>query len=144
MSVTIRLAKIGRKKAHAFKIVVSTTKDKRNGKYLDILGHYNPSVKPVQYEIDKDKVEQWKSKGALVTDAVTALLNGEYEFKKYTRQNEQKSSESSATEGSNTTKGAEDNKDQPEKDSMNSEAETKEEIAQELAETAEEATAAAE
>ncbi|OGC47622.1 30S ribosomal protein S16 [candidate division WWE3 bacterium RIFCSPHIGHO2_01_FULL_42_13] len=88
MSVTIRLAQIGKTNSPAFKVVVSNTRDKRNGKFLDILGHYNPSNNPVLLEIDKKKYEEWKGKGAMVTSAVEQLVEGKYEFTPYTRQNE--------------------------------------------------------
>lgn len=90
MSVTIRLARIGKTNAPAYKIVVANTRDKRNGKFLDILGHYNPSHNPELLELDKDKLADWKSKGALITDAVTKLADGKYEYQAYTRQNEVK------------------------------------------------------
>lgn len=83
MSVTIRLARIGKRNAPAFKIVVANTRDKRNGRFLDILGHYNPSHNPPLFSIDKDKYKEWKGKGALSTDAVEKLLAGTYEFKPY-------------------------------------------------------------
>lgn len=83
MSVTIRLAKVGKRNAPSYKIVVSNTRDKRNGKYLDVLGHYNPSHNPPLYSVDKEKYDQWKSKGALSSDAVENLIEGTYEFKPY-------------------------------------------------------------
>lgn len=83
MSITIRLAKIGRKNAPAYRIVVANTKSKRNGKVLDILGHYNPSTNPIDLKIDKDRYMEWKDKGALSTKAVEDLVTGTYEFKKY-------------------------------------------------------------
>jgi small subunit ribosomal protein S16 len=88
MSVTIRLARIGKRNAPAYKIVVANTRDKRNGRFLDILGHYNPSHTPALFDIDKDKVSEWKKKGALSTDAVEKLLAGTYKWEPYTRQNE--------------------------------------------------------
>lgn len=88
MSVTIRLARIGKRNAPAFKIVVANTRDKRNGRFLDVLGHYNPSHNPVLLDINKDKVGQWQEKGAITTDAVKKLMDGTYEFQPYTRQNE--------------------------------------------------------
>jgi len=88
MSVTIRLARIGKRNAPAFKIVVANTRDKRNGRFLDVLGHYNPSHNPPLLDIDKDKVKEWQGKGAMTTDAVTKLIEGKYEWVPYTRQNE--------------------------------------------------------
>lgn len=83
MSVTIRLSRIGKKNQPAYKLVVSNTRDKRNGRYLDILGHYNPFEPKEKFSYDKEKFEEWKNKGALVTDAVNKLIEGTYEYKKY-------------------------------------------------------------
>ncbi|MFZ5425203.1 MAG: 30S ribosomal protein S16 [Patescibacteria group bacterium] len=83
MSITIRLAKVGKKHAPAYKVVVANTRDKRNGKFLDVLGYYNPSMNPVEFELDQKKYSDWKSKGALSTKAIEKLVDGTYEFKKY-------------------------------------------------------------
>ncbi len=83
MSVTIRLARVGKTNAPAYKVVVAQTKDKRTGKYLDVLGYFNPSESPDSYEIDKEKYLEWKSKGALSTEAVEKLMEGTYEYKVY-------------------------------------------------------------
>ena len=76
MSVTIRLARIGKRNAPAYKVVVANTRDKRNGRFLEVLGHYNPSNNPVLLEIDTKKVDEWKGKGAMISDAVTKLIDG--------------------------------------------------------------------
>lgn len=90
MSVTIRLARVGRKNLPAFKIVVSNTRDKRNGRFIDVIGHFNPSMKPESFSYDKAKYEEWTKKGALPTETVKKLIAGEYKFEPYTRQNEGK------------------------------------------------------
>ncbi|HAZ29720.1 TPA: 30S ribosomal protein S16 [candidate division WWE3 bacterium] len=83
MSIKIRLARIGKRNAPTYKIVVTQTRSKRNGKVLAILGDYNPitSTKPV---INAKGIEDWVKKGALVTDAVKSLLDGTYTYQKYT------------------------------------------------------------
>jgi small subunit ribosomal protein S16 len=83
MSVTIRLSKVGKRNAPSYKIVVSNTRDKRYGRFLDILGYYNPSTNPTGYKLDESKYNDWISKGALVTDAVVQLKEGTYVFKPY-------------------------------------------------------------
>ena len=83
MSVTIRLAKVGKKNAPSYKVVVANTRDKRTGKYLEVLGYYNPSMNPAQLKIDKEKVEKWKKKGAMTTKAIDDLLAGTYKYVKY-------------------------------------------------------------
>ena len=83
MSISIRLAKFGRKKAHSFRIVVANTRGKRNGKFLDTIGYYNPSQNPVAFEYDKQKYTDWKSKGALVTKSIEQLVSGTYVQKQH-------------------------------------------------------------
>jgi len=83
MSVTIRLARTGRKNLPAYKIVVSNTRDKRNGRFVDIIGNFNPTTTPHEFKYDKEKFEKWSKTGALVTDAVKKLMEGKYEYTKY-------------------------------------------------------------
>lgn len=98
MSVTIRLARIGRKNLPAYRLVVSTTRDKRNGKFVDIIGHFNPSMTPVSFDYDKKKYQDWIGKGALVSDAVTRLIDGKYNYVKYNPRGEKAKAEEQAKE----------------------------------------------
>jgi small subunit ribosomal protein S16 len=83
MSVTIRLARIGRKNLPSFRIVVSNTKDKRNGRFLEILGHFNPSGSKVLFDYDKERFAYWKKNGALVSKSAQDLVDGKYVFAPY-------------------------------------------------------------
>lgn len=83
MSITIRLSRIGRKNQPAYKMVVSNTRDKRNGKYVDIIGHFNPLEEKDSFTYDKEKYEKWVKRGALVTEAVKKLVDKKYEYIKY-------------------------------------------------------------
>ena len=83
MSITIRLTRIGKKNGPAHRVVVANTKDKRNGKSLEILGHFNPSDPKSKFEINKEKYAEWVAKGALVTDAVKKLIEGKYSYTPY-------------------------------------------------------------
>jgi small subunit ribosomal protein S16 len=83
MSVTIRLARIGRKNLPAYRVVVSNTRDKRNGRFLDSIGHFNPSGTTQEFKYDKEKFEKWVKEGALVTDSVKKLIDGKYNYVKY-------------------------------------------------------------
>lgn len=78
MSISIRLAKFGKKHAPAYRLVVANTRSKRNGKALDQIGHYNPSENPVKFEYNKERFEYWKNLGAIVTEAVQGLVAGTY------------------------------------------------------------------
>ena len=85
MSITIRLAKFGKKFAPSYKIVVSETRNKRNGRYVDVLGHYNPlsTSNNLNLNIDKEKYKSWIKKGAMVSDSVKKLVDGKYTYVKY-------------------------------------------------------------
>jgi len=83
MSISIRLAKFGKKNAPTYKVVVANTKDKRNGRFIDVLGFYNPHQKNNLFNIDKTKYGEWQKKGAITTQAVEKLFSGKYEYVKY-------------------------------------------------------------
>lgn len=75
MSVKIRLAVTGKKNQIAYRIVASDTRTKRDGKTLEILGFYNPTSNAVdKLHIEKDKIDSWVKKGAIVTPAVALLI----------------------------------------------------------------------
>jgi small subunit ribosomal protein S16 len=109
MSVTIRLSKVGRKNAPAFKIVAVPTRKKRYTKFLDVLGYYNPSNTPAIYELNEDKYKEWVGKGALVSEAVQKLREGTYKFKPYNpnAKEEEKTAETTATDASVKTENEE-------------------------------------
>lgn len=78
----IRLSKIGKKNAPAYRIVVANKRSGRDEGGLEILGFFNPrQVEKVK--IDKEKVEKWVKLGAQPSAAVSKLLKGEYKFVKY-------------------------------------------------------------
>jgi small subunit ribosomal protein S16 len=90
MSVTIRLTRIGRRNLPSFRLVVSNTKDKRNGKFLEILGHFNPSGNKVSFDYNSERFEYWKKNGALVSKSAQELVDGKYIFKPYKKIAEEK------------------------------------------------------
>lgn len=69
----IKLARFGKKNQTHFRIVVNEARDRRDGKYVALLGHYSPSYQPKELEIDLKAYESWISKGAQPTDTVAAL-----------------------------------------------------------------------
>jgi small subunit ribosomal protein S16 len=76
MAVTIRLARQGAKKHPQYLIVAVDSAKKRDGQYLDKLGHYYPKAKTAQekLEVDADKVKAWTAKGAQFSQTVGQLL----------------------------------------------------------------------
>jgi len=73
MSVKIRLTKVGKKHQVSYRVVAQDTRSKRDGKFLDVLGFYNPHNKP-QLELDSNKINSWIQKGAKPTPAVENLI----------------------------------------------------------------------
>jgi len=70
----IRLSQTGSTNRKAYRIVAIEEGKRRNGRNVEILGFYNPLVKPPQVQIQKDRVDYWVKQGAQVTPAVTKLL----------------------------------------------------------------------
>lgn len=70
----IRLAQYGSKNRRTFRIVAIDESKRRNGKPVEILGFYNPLVKPAQMKIDEERLTYWKSQGAVITIGVSKLL----------------------------------------------------------------------
>jgi small subunit ribosomal protein S16 len=83
MSVTIRLALIGKRNQPSYRIVAANTRSKRNGEFLETIGSYNPMTKPEHLSFDKDKLKLWQDRGALMTESVKKLLEGTYTFALY-------------------------------------------------------------
>lgn len=70
----IKLARFGKKKQPHYRIVVNEARDKRDGRYVELLGHYEPSLTPKTLQMDMAKVEEWLKKGAQPTDTVQSLI----------------------------------------------------------------------
>jgi small subunit ribosomal protein S16 len=65
---------MGSKKRPFYRIVAMNTQDRRDGRALEYVGHYNPMVDPVELKIDEDKVKVWLGRGAKPSDTVRSLL----------------------------------------------------------------------
>lgn len=74
MAVRIRLTRVGATKQPSYRFVVADSRSARDGRSLDILGHYNPRSEPVEIEVDSEKASQWLAKGAQPTDTVERLF----------------------------------------------------------------------
>jgi len=72
--VTMRLTRIGSKKRPYFRIVVIDKRRARNGRFLEVLGQYNPIASPVQMEINSERAQYWLSKGAQPSETVQSIL----------------------------------------------------------------------
>ena len=74
MAVKLRLTRVGSKKNPIYRVIAADSRAPRDGKFLDIVGRYNPQTDPSTIEIDESKARDWLSKGAQPTDAVRRLL----------------------------------------------------------------------
>ena len=74
MPVVIRLMRAGAKKRPFFRMVAADSRRQRDGRFLEILGHYNPLTQPFELMVHKDKVQNWISKGAQPSEQVASLL----------------------------------------------------------------------
>jgi small subunit ribosomal protein S16 len=72
--VTMRLTRIGSKKRPYYRIVVIDKRRARNGRFLEVLGQYNPIASPVQMEINSERAQYWLSKGAEPSETVRSIL----------------------------------------------------------------------
>ena len=75
MAVKIRLNRMGAKKNPFYRIVVADSRAPRDGRFIEVLGNYDPSQTPALVNVDEDKVLDWMNKGAQPTDTVKNLLS---------------------------------------------------------------------
>ena len=74
MAVRIRLTRFGRKKKPFYRIVVADSERQRDGKFLDIVGTYDPMQNPAEIKINATKLQDWMGKGALPSTTVKSLI----------------------------------------------------------------------
>lgn len=74
MAVKIRLTRMGRKKNPFYRIVVANNEAPRDGKFLDIVGTYDPMREPMAISLDTEKIKDWLGKGAEPTVTVRNLI----------------------------------------------------------------------
>ena len=74
MAVHLRLLRMGAKKRPFYRIVASDSRRARDGRFLEIIGTYNPITKPAEVNVAEDKLTNWLDQGAQPTDTVRSLL----------------------------------------------------------------------
>lgn len=73
--VKIRLTQTGTKNRKTYRLIAIEEGKRRDGRAIEILGFYNPLVKPPQIRVKRERVDYWRSVGAQVTTAAQKLLN---------------------------------------------------------------------
>ena len=87
MAVRIRLARMGAKKKPFYRLVAADSESSRDGKFLEILGYYDPMKDPAVVKLHEDKVNYWLSKGARLTESARALLKNQGLLKSHSSAN---------------------------------------------------------
>jgi small subunit ribosomal protein S16 len=74
VAARIRLARVGSKKNPVYRVVVADSRSPRDGRFIEIIGRYNPQSDPSIIELDEAKVKDWIAKGAQPSESVRRLL----------------------------------------------------------------------
>ena len=74
MAVKMRLKRMGQKKAPFYRVVVADSRSPRDGRFIEEVGYYNPTVEPSVIKFDEELTKKWLSQGAQPTDRVAKLL----------------------------------------------------------------------
>jgi len=77
VSVKIRLRRQGARKQPTYRIVVADSRAPRDGRFIEVIGHYNPRREPAELVINHDKAQEWLQKGATTTETVNTLFRRE-------------------------------------------------------------------
>jgi len=73
--LTIRLTRKGSNKRPDYRVVVTEKSAPRDGRFLEIVGHYHPKCNPAQVTLKMDRIQYWLSKGAQPSDTVRRLID---------------------------------------------------------------------
>ena len=74
MAVSIRLRRMGSTRKPSYRVVVADSRSPRDGRFIEILGHYNPLTSPPTVKIDREKARSWIAKGAQPSNTVKKLM----------------------------------------------------------------------
>jgi len=74
MGVRIRLSRMGSTKRPFYRIVVADSRAPRDGKFVEVIGTYNPRTEPVGVQVNSERLQTWLKQGAEPTDTVRSLL----------------------------------------------------------------------
>ncbi|HEX2505160.1 MAG TPA: 30S ribosomal protein S16 [Gaiellaceae bacterium] len=70
----MRLARVGSKKNPIYRVVVADSRSPRDGRFIEIVGRYNPQTEPSTIELDEEKIRGWLDKGVQPSESVRRLL----------------------------------------------------------------------
>ena len=73
MATVVRLTRSGRKKSPFYRIVVTDSRKRRDGGFIEFLGYYNPMTNPEVVKFDVERLNYWKGVGAKLSDRVAQI-----------------------------------------------------------------------
>jgi small subunit ribosomal protein S16 len=73
MAIAIRLFRLGKKDKPFYRIVVADKRNKRQGKYIEEIGYYNPLKEPAEVKINKERLDYWLNRGAILSEGLQKL-----------------------------------------------------------------------
>ena len=103
MAVKLRLKRMGAKQKPFYRIVAADSRTKRDGKFLENIGTYNPIKTPAEITVDEEKALNWLAKGAIPTDTVRSILSKNGIMKKFADSKVKKSAPKKETAPKKTT-----------------------------------------
>ncbi len=83
MAVKLRLKRMGAKQRPFYRVVAADSRFPRDGRFLEVVGTYNPIMKPAEIKIDEEKALYWLSQGAQPTETVKNIFSKEGIMKKF-------------------------------------------------------------
>jgi small subunit ribosomal protein S16 len=72
--LSIRLRRVGTTKKPHYRVVVADSRDWRDGRFVEVLGHYDPRTKPEKLELNRERLDHWVKAGALPSDSIRTLV----------------------------------------------------------------------
>ena len=90
MAVKIRLTRMGAKKAPFYRVVVADSRSPRDGRFIEVVGTYNPLTDPAEVKIDEEVAMKWLKSGATPTDTVRNILSKNGTMAKFAKEKQGK------------------------------------------------------
>ena len=90
MAVKLRLKRMGAKKQPFYRIVAADSRAKRDGRFIEVVGTYNPLTDPAEIKIDEEVAMKWLRNGAVPTDTVRNLFSEAGIMKKFAEEKDKK------------------------------------------------------
>ena len=83
MAVKLRLKRMGAKKRPFYRIVAADSRSPRDGRFIEVVGTYNPITEPAEVKVNEELALKWLQKGAIPTDTVRDLLRKQGVMEKF-------------------------------------------------------------